>query len=412
MNDSNNQNADATSAAVADKPAVVTTSEAEVKIPSPKVVSHISEMVEQHAAIREAKLKKLAQEAQKQQAQADSAPKQGAESAPQIVRAKEGQDKGEKDSSSQAADSTVETQETEVAEANESSNASEDDSTRLSPKAEKRIGKLTARAKSAEERVAELEGKLKQLEQKAEAPKQPSTFEREVTEEEAKSWGEYAKETDVAKLQTEYKKLVNFRDEISDILDIGAVRTDESGKEYLMELGGQKMDKAQLVSLRRELNKRVNEAIPSRIRAVQEVQQYKRQADSFIPQWVPEVLDKNSDVYQEVEAIRQSRFGWVLNEAPQAELYITLGIKAAKEMLAKAQANSTTEKPPVKIPDKPIRATPRANIPTTAGPSMTTEVVSEEHKKEYERLKAKARVTQNEMDMAAAMSYRQKYKIK
>lgn len=371
-----------------------------VEIPQPKVTPHLSEMVEQHAKIREARMANLVNQTQKDRMKIEQ------------LKIEEESIIGE-----QSFDTAV--------EATESENISPKNSNTqdLSNRAEKRIGKLTARAKSAEEQLDARDKSIAELRSEVEKLKNPGItaqntptksqpipeYLREVSVEEEKNWGEYARETDPSKLQQEYKKIKNFRDEISDTLDVGDVKTDPtSGKEYLMEINGAKYTKQELVAIRRDLNKRVEDAIPSRMNAIREVQTYKQRADSFIPQWVPEAIDKNSDVYAELQQIKNSRYGWVLNEAPQAELYIAAGIKAVKEQLAKGQKPNVTSM----VPSKPIKVNPpRANIPTNAGPAMTSSDISSEAKSEYERLKHRAQITQSESDMAVAMSYKKQNKL-
>lgn len=407
MSTNNNQGSETANVAAVQNKAIVEKATQEspaVVVPQPKVVTHLQDMVEQHAAIREARMK-LAQQKQQEDSAAQAAEQQ-TQSVAEAV---------EQEGATEAAGSTEVVEEAPVAENEPEAEVKKQDE--LGNRAKKTINKLTARAKTAEEQAVakqseleNLKAELEQLKLAQQQKKQRQEYQRDVTADEEKSWGEYAREHDVGKLQTELKKLTDFRDEINDALDIGHVKTDDSGKEYLLEIGGRRLDKAELVSIRRDLNKRINDALPSRIKAISEVQYYKQQTDALIPQWVPEVKDQNSDIYQELDAIKRGRFGWVLNESPEAELYLTLGIKAAKERLS---SNVTTAAPKaqVKAIEKIARPAPRANVPTVAGPSLTSSDITTEAKQEYERLRLRARQTQNEDDMARAMAFKAKHKI-
>lgn len=384
--------------------------EALVPIPTPKVVNHLSEMVEQHAKRREAIRQNMVASMQRQQKVDGAAP--AAVQEEQNVESNTNEN--ELNAGKVAEDVSTESN-PEAADVSENEASSSVNDNQLKPnRADKRIGKLTARAKTAEEQLSETLKQTEELRKEVEKlkiqPKQEIPYQREITAEEEKSWGEYARETDLVKLQAEHKKLKNFLDDIQDTLDIGAVKHDQDGKEYLMEVGGQKLDKSQLVAIKRDLKKRVEEAIPSRFQALNESRTYKQRADSFIDQWVPEARDENSDVYKELQVAKQSRFGHVFNEIPQAELIWALGTKAVSEMLKKNGSTTTASLP--KVSSKAPRPVPSPVLQRTAGPASTGETGPTADKiAQYQRLVARARYSQSDTDMAIANAFKKQNKL-
>lgn len=306
-----------------------------------------------------------------------------------------------------------ESQATETEEVGESADKTDVPLAKEAPKeygkkVKKTIDKLTAQKKTLEEQQAQKDKSIQELQERLEKLEmertEASTQAAIVTPEEEKSWGDYAKEYDVNKLQDDVRKLSEARDEINDAIDIGAVSTDENGNEYLMEVNGKRFTKTQLVAIRRDLNRKINEVIPSRIRTVSENSKVKGIADNYIKEWVPEALDNKSEVYAEIQSFKNSRHGWILRDVPQAELYMALGAREAARMLR--ESGQLVKAPAAIAQVKAFKPTPRANVQTSAGPAIVGASDKSELMTEYKKLIQYAASTKREVDQLKALAFK------
>lgn len=267
-----------------------------------------------------------------------------------------------------------------------------------SKRALKRIDKLTARVKGYEEQNKALQAELEQLRSVKQKP-----VEKPITIEDEERWGKYAKVQDAEALHKEMRETEKAIEIIEDALVLNEVKTDENGKEYLLDVDGRKYTKAELLKHKREFQATIRDVIPGRIQAIEQSKQARAAAEQFIAEKAPTAL-KNERVMAEYNSFKESKYGFLLDNYPELSVYIRLGMERADQLVSGGKSVTTTA--------KQLKQTPRQVQQSVAAPSIASgEAQVQGAKAELEKLHKIALRTRKQSDIDAYMAYRRENKI-
>lgn len=213
---------------------------------------------------------------------------------------------------------------------------------------DKRLGKLTARAKTAEERVQSLEAENATLKQQATQPAAQPIPEHPLVE---------AK--DIGAIEQHEGRLVAWIDQLQAAVD----RAQDEGVAEI-EDGERTFKVADVRAKIREYQRELNSVIP---RAKQVVAQ-RQQSDAKTREIFPEVFDSTKPEFQAVEQIlRNDPF---MRRHPNGRFVAALIVEGQKALQARMKPAAQTPKKPV----APAKPAPRLPMNPSAGAPVTAPV--------------------------------------
>lgn len=229
---------------------------------------------------------------------------------------------------------------TESEDSTEVEQAAEENEDAPSPKKGllKRIDKLTAKRREAEERVDGLEAEVKNLREQLDSREDMPELEN------IPSANPYSNLTTTRTVQKEIDRAEEIVEWCEDNPD-GAIVEKKGGEDvdYTAE---------DIRNIKKNARKALRKHLPERLEYLKEEEQVNTQVDQVFPYW----KDRSSVGYQEAMEILKNRPEIKTNPTWKADVSIyQLGLQAYREMVSSPKANST--KPKAKAPAQPAAPT-------------------------------------------------------
>lgn len=255
-------------------------------------------------------------------------------------------------------------------------------------KFQKRTDQLTARAKTAEEKLAAAEAKVKEMEAKAAEPKPaPEPEIIAITPSDPGDLTGTAKsEADLDKLARDAQSVLTTYENHEDAITRAIARDEPT-----VTIDGTEVQVAQLRSMKKLAEKHITTLIPAKRKFMAERAQMVTVAKTEFPA----LFDSRTQEYQELQAIKRQYP--VLNTLPGLENWIGFALEGMKARKAKQDA-AATAKPAV----KPASATP----PKAAADSTdtTAQAKSRAQPSGGEKAKLKAELVKAEKEFESSNS--------